>query len=203
MGHHLNPDLLRPSEQSFIWNNSTFEVLEYGVNNKGASGGHGMELNLAYLSPKPNYQVKVALGGTSLFEDWYKGSALRNQLISETNAALDVLGDDYEIRFQWNQWNGDVSRGLVDGYYDALVEFINDVQANTKAFRHITIVKADLRTPYDDKEIQKMIDTQERYVRNTHNSDILSTDDLGFVFDGIHIDSDGQNEIAVRELSFV
>jgi hypothetical protein len=201
-GAPSDPNLLIPSLNSFIWNNSTFEVLEYGVNNKGASGGHGMELNLAFASPRPNYQVKVALGGTSLIDDWYDGSALRNQLISEINAARAVLGDDYEIWFQWNQWNGDVVGNQVGLYYDALVSFIQDLQAKTITFRHITIVKADLATPYDDVITQDMIDVQEMYVANTHNADILSTDDLSFIGDGIHLDSDSQNTVAEREFAF-
>lgn len=201
---HLNQYI----KDTYIWTSSNqFERLLVNVNNESNTRSFGAELSLGYeLSSKTNgniYLVKVAVGGTGFRDNrWNQGDDLYNQLIQESNNAINQLNNS-GISFTyggiyWNQGEQD-SNGTqqeAENYYTALTNFITNIRTDINGATDLDFIFTRLGTtfisrpqsPYGSivRANQELINVQ------VNNTTIISTDNLDVRDDDTHYTNDSQ-----------
>lgn len=194
--------LKTPIPNTYIWNGSDFEQLEYDVNNEGQNG-HGIELNFGYLCEDYDtiYIVKNAVGSTSLANNWNKDTGnLYDGLIEEINNALSSINSVFESRiFYWNQGERDAN-DLEDAnnYQTNLSDFIDDVRNDIISGNQFKFIGTRLSNNISRPYLSEVRTAQENVFTTKINCEIINQDDLSLQSDGIHFTSNSQNILALR-----
>lgn len=162
----------------------------------------GPEVNFAYLVSKmfPNDNViiiKSAATGSSITQ-WLPGNELYEALIRQVNYAVDLTKADIQ-GIVWMQGETDArEQSLAEAYQTNLETFLshlrNDLQAEEAA-----ILLGQIRQPNHNFAYEKQIRQAQQQVADADEHKILvTTDDLGKLYDKVHYDSDGLVELGRR-----
>lgn len=199
----VSTDYISPWEGSNMWNETEFQPTTFGVNNQnrltstGANavlGAHGKELSIAMRLPKEHWIVKRAQNGTALINDWFAGSDLDNQALTDLQNAWDALPSQDVIKvFEWDQWESSVSRNEASGYKTAFDELVARREAIIGAFDLIVISKCNPNsTAYTSGNVGEgdaLLAVQNQIVTERANAFLLDSDDLALAADQLHYPS--------------
>lgn len=212
-----------PITNANIWTGSTFDTLEYNVNNEGAggSGKYGCELSLGYklveLFGHEIYMDKFAvsnrgLSQNPLLEDFHPYSyELFTPLKEELKAAYDYLVNTLSknplVIGLWIQGESDVaSQTLADKWYSSFLVFRKDLNEyiGTSMEWYINRLGSPQRNAYAHIEGGVPWDTvrqaQIDLIANFDDIHLINLDDKTLNPDGVHWDGTSQivigNEVA-------
>lgn len=197
--------LLTPIQNVFIWSGTTWDILEYSVNNKGYRGvDHGIELMLGYLLQQKYkediYIVKNARGGSSLAVDWAENGADYLQSVTDYNNAINNLISSGKnptlISDYWNHGEADAANQTYSNSYQTnLQALINRSKINNSKFiiTRLSSLLDGFSSTYPYREIV-------RTAQETICPDYINQDDLHFttINSTEHFDSESQNILATR-----
>jgi len=194
--------------------NGTFQTLDFGINNKGASSSdHGIELSFSkdYVAAtnRDLYLAKEAVGGSAIEEivdeqDWNINS---NELINDLDTAIARLKIQYDqtvkpkFVFYWNQGERDARLSKGNTYYTNLKNILDRVNAVIPIdLAVITKLRNDLGTNYPDEQIVRDAHAQlSMDISYVENLDMMNYTLGG---DGLHFTSDAQIQMGKDILTF-
>lgn len=162
--------------------------------------------NLAQKSNKNILVIKLAMSGSSMWQDWNSTNGRGWPLfVSEVNSALSKIkanGDTYSIDgFYWMQGESDTGPDSGPAYQASLTKFINDTRT-TFSSPNMPFIVGRINAPNQRSIYRDMVRNAQVNLGNTmYKVRWVDTDDLpldGGNVTGIHYTAAGERELGKR-----
>jgi len=202
-----SPQYLGVIPNSKIWNGSSWEDLEAGVNG-GSTGQFGLIFSMAYelqnLNPtKTNYFVFVAQGGTGFSNDeWNEGDPLYNQSVTDFNTAF-ATGNYEKKAICWQQGERDSTNTTDANNYELAEGNMIDAMKVDTGFSvfidgklpNITAIGYDFYSTVNTAKDDNLTANKSDYT--------IDTSDLSLQGDGLHFPSSSYETLGIRYFDIV
>ena len=186
--HPAHKTMLSPMGVGFgLWDSEETEVLFYGPE-------LGFALRLQQESALENfYMMKVAMGGSSLYEHWAPDGPMRQKLYEKTDDFL-ANNDAYVAGLIWFQgYNDQFEENFRAAYTDNLQTLISDFRQSYGSDLPVVVVQAR-----KVNDLSLIAESQAQVVAETSNAALVDSDGLTNCF---HYDSFSQLIIGDRSAS--
>lgn len=191
-----------------IWTGSSFDPLEYGVNNEGQNG-HGIELNLGYLASKITtgniYIVKHASNSSALGDeaatqnDWSPTGDLFPQFVTKFNdATTHLMSNSISYNFIANWWDQGERDSNDAALYNSYGVNLNNLETRIRTeLNNVPTSMRFITVRLSSQITRTFLDEVRRFQMDKV---FVNNDDLVLQGDNIHHTSESQNIMAARFL---